>query len=61
MSTQVDLFLEYGRWVQVGESEEIDFRLLVAIVELINDVVFEASTISVWRLFLAYQTERMAQ
>jgi hypothetical protein len=60
LATQVDLFLEYGRWVQVGESDDIDFRLLVAAVELINDVFFEAVTISAWRLYLAYQTERMA-
>jgi hypothetical protein len=59
LSTQADLLLEYGRYVQVGESEEIDFRLLVAAVELINDVVFEAFAISTWRLFLAYQTARM--
>lgn len=58
LSTQADLLLEYGRWVQVGESEEIDFRLLVAIVELINDVFFEAIAIASWRLYLAFQTER---
>lgn len=61
LATQADLFLEYGRWVQVGESEDIDFRLLVAIVELINDVFFEAATITAWRLYLAFQTERMAR
>jgi hypothetical protein len=60
-ATQTDLFLEYKRFVQVGESDDIDFRLLVAAVEVINDVVFEAVTIATWRLFLAYQTERMSR
>ena len=60
-ATQIDLFLEYKRYVQVGESDDIDFRLLVALVEIINDCVFEAVTISTWRLFLAYQTERMSR
>ena len=62
LATQTDLFLEYhGRWIQLGESEETDFRLLVGAVELINDVVFEAVTLTAWRLFLAYQTERLAR
>jgi hypothetical protein len=61
LATQIDLFLEYGRYVQVGESDDIDFRLLVAVVEVINDIVFEAVTIAAWRLFLAYQTERMSK
>jgi hypothetical protein len=61
LATQADLYFEYGQWVQVGTSEEIDFRLLVAIVELTNDVFFEAVTIAAWRLYLAFQTERMAQ
>ena len=61
LATQIDLFIEYKRYVQVGESDEIDFRLLVALVEVINDVVFEAVTIASWRLFLAYQTERMSR
>jgi hypothetical protein len=59
LATQIDLLFEYKRYVQVGESDEIDFRLLVAIVEVINDSVFEAITITFWRLFLAYQTERV--
>jgi hypothetical protein len=56
LTTQADLFLEYGRWVQPGESEEIDLRLLTAIVELINDVVFEAFTLGGWRLYRASLT-----
>lgn len=55
-STQLDLFLEFGRWVQPGESDEIDLRLLTAIVELINDVVFEAGVLSAWRLYRASLT-----
>ena len=62
LATQTDLFLEYhGRWIQLGESEETDFRLLVGAVELMNDVVFEAVTLTAWRLVLAYQTERLAR
>jgi hypothetical protein len=60
LATQIDLLLEFGRWVQLGESEETDFRLLVAIVELVNDVFFEAVTITSWRLYLANQAERSA-
>ena len=57
----MDLVWEFhGRWIQLGESEETDFRLLVAAVELINDVVFEAVTLVTWRLLLAYQTERLS-
>jgi len=55
-STQVDLFLEFGRYVQPGESPEIDVRLLNAIVELINDVIFEAAVLSSWRLYRASLT-----
>jgi hypothetical protein len=51
IATQFDLLLEYGRYVQVGESDEIDFRILKAIVEVINDVVFEAGVLSVWRIY----------
>ena len=56
LSTQVDLFVEYGRYVQPGESEEIDVRLLSAIVELINDIVFEAAVLGSWRLYRASLT-----
>ena len=51
--TQIDLLLEFGRYVQFGESEEIDLRLLVAAVEVINDIVFEAAVITSWRLIHA--------
>jgi hypothetical protein len=61
LTTQIDILLEFGRYVQFGESDEVDFRLLLASVEVLNDIVFEAVTITAWRLFLAYQTERMAK
>ena len=56
LATQFDLLTEYGRWVQPGESQQIDLRLLTASVEVLNDIVFEAGTILIWRLFLARQT-----
>jgi hypothetical protein len=52
-ATQLDLLLEYGRWVQPGESPEIDVRLLSAIVELLNDIIFEAIVLTSMRLYLA--------
>lgn len=52
-STQLDLLLEFKRNVQFGESEETDFRLLVCIAELINDIVFEAAVLSSWRIIHA--------
>lgn len=55
-ATQIDLLLEYGRYVQPGESEAIDFRLLNAIVEVINDIVFEAGVLSAWRIYRASLT-----
>jgi len=58
LGTQIDLLVEFGRYVQPGESEEIDLRLLSAVVELINDVIFEASCITSSRLFLAFMTAR---
>jgi len=58
LATQLDLLSEFGRWVQLGESEETDFRLLLAAVELINDIFFEAITLITWRLFLASQSRR---
>ena len=58
LTTQAGPFVEFGRWVQLGESDETDFRLLVATVELLNDVVFEAVTISFWRLTKRFERER---
>jgi len=56
LSTQFDLLLEYGRYVQPGESDEIDLRLLNAIVEVANDIVFEAGVLSLWRIYRASLT-----
>lgn len=53
VSTQLDLLLEFKRYVQFGESEETDLRLLVAAVEVINDIFWEAVVISSWRLIHA--------
>lgn len=55
-STQIDLFLEFGRYVDVGESNETDVRLLEALVEGINDVFFEALTLFSWRIYRASLT-----
>ncbi len=53
-ATQLDLLLEYrGNIVTVGMSDEIDFRLLLATVEVINDIVWEAVVITTWRLWHA--------
>lgn len=52
-STQLDLLLEFGRYVQYGESEQTDLRLLVATVEVINDIFWEAVILSSWRLIHA--------
>jgi hypothetical protein len=56
VSTQIDLFLEFGRYVQPGESQETDLRLLSAFVEVLNDIIFEASVITSLRLSLAFTT-----
>ncbi|KAL7466789.1 hypothetical protein ACHAXS_007069 [Conticribra weissflogii] len=53
VSTQMDLLLEFKRYVQYGESEKSDLRLLVATVEVINDVFFEALVITTWRIIHA--------
>ena len=55
-STQVDLFLEFGRAVQLGESTETDLRLVRAAVELVNDIFFEALIVGSWRLYRASLT-----
>jgi hypothetical protein len=59
ISTQIDLFLEFGgRYVQLGESEETDMRLMSAFAELINDIFFEGLTITTWRFYLASQSNK---
>lgn len=57
-STQIDLFAEFGGYVQPGESEETDLRLLTAWVEVLNDTFFEALVIASLRLSLAFTTAR---
>jgi hypothetical protein len=55
LSTQIDLLIEFrGRYVTLGESDETDFRLLVAYVEVINDVVWEGLALVSWRIAHAY-------
>ena len=49
----MDLLLEFGRYVQYGENEQTDLRLLVATVEVINDIFWEAVIMSSWRLIHA--------
>jgi len=56
VATQIDLLVEFGRYVQPGESDVVDLRLVQAIAELINDVVFEAAVLGSWRLYRASLT-----
>jgi hypothetical protein len=58
LGTQLDLLLEFKRYVQYGESPEVDFRLLLAAVEVVNDVFFEALLLIPWRLWVARQSSR---
>jgi hypothetical protein len=58
LGTQLDLLLEFqGHFVHWGDSPEVDFRLQVAAVEVLNDVVFEAVTLIAWRLGVALQKQ----
>ena len=63
VSTQIDLLLEFQRYIQFGESEETDFRLLLASVEVINDIFFEALVLVSWRIihanFMSTPSNRM--
>jgi hypothetical protein len=63
VSTQIDLLLEFQRYIQFGESEETDFRLLLASVEVINDIFFEALVLISWRIihanFMSTPSNRM--
>jgi len=51
LATQIDLYRDMGGYFQVGESAETDLRIYRALVELINDIFFEAATLLVWRVF----------
>ena len=53
MGTQIDLYLEMGGYVQLGDSPETDARIYRALVEIINDIFFEASTLLAWRALRA--------
>jgi hypothetical protein len=59
LATQVDLYIDVGGYVQWGDSTVTDARLIIAATEGIADFVCEAITIIIWRLYLAYQTERL--
>ena len=50
LSTQADLLLEFGRYVQYGESDSTDLRLAVATVEVASDIFWEAVVIGTWRI-----------
>ena len=53
VSMQMDLLLEFKGYVQYGESNETDLRLLVAATEVINDIFWEALVIGSWRIIHA--------
>lgn len=59
LATQLEIYFDVGGYVQWGDSTETDGRLIIAATESVADFIFEAVTISFWRLYLAYQTERM--
>lgn len=50
-ATQVDLYQEFQGYVQVGESATTDARIYRALVEVINDIVFEFIVLLPWRIF----------
>lgn len=55
--TQLDLFFEFGgRFVQYGDGEESDLRIITATVEVINDCFFEGIVLGSWRLYRASLT-----
>jgi hypothetical protein len=51
LATQFDLYQEMGGFVQLGDSPETDLRIVQGLVEVINDVFFEAVTLLTWRMF----------
>lgn len=50
MGTQIDLYQEMGGYVQFGDSPETDLRINLALIEIINDIFFEATTLLAWRV-----------
>jgi hypothetical protein len=58
MATQADLLVEFGRWVQPGESGEVDFRILTGFAEGLLDVGVEAAWLLFWRIYRTSITTR---
>lgn len=50
LGTQFDLVHDLGGFVQIGDDPLSDLRIYRALVEVINDVFFEAVTLISWRL-----------
>jgi hypothetical protein len=50
LATQLDLVQDLGGFVQFGDDPVSDLRIYRALVEVINDVFFEAVTLITWRL-----------
>jgi len=58
LSTQFDLFWEFGgKFVQYGDGEDSNLRILTAAVEVINDCFFEGIALGSWRLYRASLTK----
>ena len=53
LSTQLDLYMDLGGYVQYGEAPESDVRILTATIELLNDIVFEAIILLSYRIYRA--------
>jgi hypothetical protein len=51
LATQWDLYQEFHGYVQWGESALVDARIYQAVVEVINDIVFQFIVLLSWRLF----------
>ena len=51
LATQFDLYREFGGYVQVGDSVEVDLRIYRALVEVINDIFFEFVVLLSFRLW----------
>ena len=50
LATQFDLYRDMGGYYQLGESPETDLQITRHTVELINDIVFQAVVLLVWRV-----------
>mgnify|MGYP007080210327 CR=1 FL=1 len=50
LATQYDLYRDMGGYYQLGFSPETDIQILRHTVELINDIVFEAVVLLIWRI-----------